>query len=337
MDSVPAGQRALVYVDARQHGYRWTLTRAGVRRPVSHGSGRAYVLNVRLPRSAGAGLYVLSLRSGSHRTSVPVLARAAASSAGSRARVLVVLPALTWQGRNPVDDDGDGIPNTLDDGGPIRLGRPLTGGLPAGWADESALIEYLIRAHLPFDLTTDISLIDGVGPGLKGHTGVVLAGSERWQSVALGTALRSFVQSGGRLLSIGTDSLRAGVNVRGGTASSPSAPASTDLFGVRPGPLVSHSHDLITVIDDGLGIFSTTSGAFPGFSSFQPLHPPRAAVAAGGTSAAGTSDQTTSIIGFPLGRGTVVEIGLPGFGSALAGNVDAQELVGRLWTVLRRG
>ena len=112
-------------------------------------------------------------------------------------------------------------------------------------------------------------------------------------------------------------------------AASSSAPADTDLFGVRPGRLVTRNHDLITVIQYGLGIFSTTSGAFPGYGSYQVLRAPKPPAAA-----AGTSDQTTSIIGFTSGRGTVVEIGLPGFGASLAGNVDAQELVGRLWTVL---
>ncbi len=27
---------------------------------------------------------------------------------------------MTWQGRNPVDDDGDGAPDTLDRGVPAR-------------------------------------------------------------------------------------------------------------------------------------------------------------------------------------------------------------------------
>ena len=46
--------------------------------------------------------------------------------------MLVVLPALTWQGHNPVDDNGDGLPDTLDAGVPIELDRPLADGLPAG-------------------------------------------------------------------------------------------------------------------------------------------------------------------------------------------------------------
>ena len=64
--------------------------------------------------------YELALRSGVHATSVPVVAHASRP-----ARVLVVLPALTWQGYNPVDDDGDGLPNTLSSGQPIKLGEAI--------------------------------------------------------------------------------------------------------------------------------------------------------------------------------------------------------------------
>ena len=40
--------------------------------------------------------------------------------------------STTWQGRNSVDDDGDGLPNLLDRGLPVRLARVLAGdGLPA--------------------------------------------------------------------------------------------------------------------------------------------------------------------------------------------------------------
>jgi hypothetical protein len=330
LDPVPTGGRALVYVDSRQHRYQWSLTRAGARRPIVHGSGRSVSLRVRLPLKPGPGLYVLAVRSGAHRTEVPLVASARRGS-DARRRILVVLPALSWEGENPVDDDGDGIPNTLLDGGPVRLGRPFALGRPGGVADEASLLAYLDQSRLRYDVTTDVGLLEKVGPALSAYRGVLLDGSERWQSVSVGSALRSYVQAGGRLASVGLDSLRRGVVVRAGIASHPSAPADTDLFGVRAGRLVIGNHDLITKIIDRLGIFSTTSGAFPGYSSFVVLQSPRPAM-----SSAGTSDQTTSIIGFGFGRGTVVEVGLAGFGSSLASNVDAQEFVGQLWGVLGR-
>ena len=50
------------------------------------------------------------------------------------AHVLVVLPALTWQGANPVDDNGDGLPDTLTTGDVDRP-RPAAGRrTPAGFA-----------------------------------------------------------------------------------------------------------------------------------------------------------------------------------------------------------
>ncbi len=328
----PAGSAAAVYVDARGEPYRWTLWRVGARRPSGRGAQRGYLLRVKLPPAQGAGLYQLVITSGAHRTDVPLLASYPAARHGPR--ILVVVPALTWQGRNPVDDPPqDGLPNTLDAGGPIELNRVLANGLPGGFADEAAFLAYLDRANLPYDLTSDIALIQGTGPTLAGHSGVVLAGTERWIPASLGTDLRSYVEDGGHVLSLGIDSLRRVVRIRGTTAVAPSAPASSDVFGARPGTVVINNTDLITVIEDGLRIFSGTSGAFQGYRSFEPIH-----VMAPGRllSAAGTTNSTQAIVGYQLGRGTVVDVGLVGFGSSLAHNLDARELVSRLWTLLRR-
>ncbi|MBV9917701.1 MAG: hypothetical protein JO153_14440 [Solirubrobacterales bacterium] len=331
MDPTPAGTHALVYVDARQRDYAWTLTRVGASTPVARGSGSAFTLRVHVPARERAGLYVLALRSGAHRTSVPLVVSNPQRGEGSSApqRVLVVLPALTWQGQNPVDDDGDGIPNTLRRGGPILLERPLANGLPQGFDDEAAILTYLDAHHLAYDLTTDLGLLDKVGPTLTRYRGVVLAGSERWQADSVGAALRTFAENGGRVLVAGVESLRQGVKVQGGRAFAPSAPAEGDIFAVRQGQLVTGSRDLIAVIRDRLGIFAGTSGAFPGFNSFQVLQPSRPPA-----SAAGTSDQTTSVVGFRFGLGTVVEIGLVGFGTSLASDVDAQQLLGKIWRLL---
>jgi hypothetical protein len=306
---------------------------------VAHGSVRSAAggvspaLRVRIP-AAGAGLYELAVRSGPHRTLVPLVA----ARRNPGARMLVVLPALTWQGENPVDDNHDGIPDTLARGGPVNLLRPLANGLPAGYEDEAAFLAYLDKAHLGYDLTTDLALAAGGGPPLNASRAVVFAGDERWLPANLGPRLRSYVQGGGRALSLGVDSLRRRATVtttaQSATAQHPVGPFGTDIFGARPGSLVTNNRDFILTIKDGLGIFATTSGAFSGFRTFQPfgdLPAPAGPIA----SAAGTSNQTPSIIGFPLGRGTVVEVGLPGFGMSLAGgNTDAQELVQRLWTVL---
>ena len=242
------------------------------------------------------------------------------------------MPALSWQGQNPGDEDGDGMPDTLDAGLPVSLARPLAHGLPAGFADEQALLAYLDKAHLPYDLTTDLGLIDHVGPQLAGHAAVVFAGGERWIPKSLGSALTSYVQGGGHVLSFGIDSFRRFVTVEKSTALDPTGPTAADLFGVRTGAFVTQSaSDLITVITDQLGLFSGTSGALPGFRVYQPL-----SVAAPGKvlSSAGATSTSPSIIGFGLGKGVVIELGLPGFTTQLGKNVDAQEFVNQVWKVI---
>lgn len=322
---VAAGSAATVLVDSRQQPYSWSLTRAGARKPTVSGGADYFALRAALPRS-GPGLYVLSLTSGPYRTAVPLVA-----SSPRPERVLVVLPALTWQGLNPVDDDGDGIPNTLAAGYPIRLERPLADGLPAGLDDEAGLLEYLDRFRRPYDLTTDLGLIEGVGPALAGHVAVVLAGDERWLPAATRSALRDYVLDGGRLLSVGADSLRAGVQVKGGSALDPTRESSTDALGAVFGPLT-HGGGVITVVDDGLGIFSGTAGALSISASYRPIL--RVAPPAKMASRAVANSGAAPIAGFRLGRGDVVEIAIEGFGSSLAHNPGARELLSRILTVL---
>jgi hypothetical protein len=333
LDPVPAGTRTEVAVDARGHGFHWVLYRAGQRRPITSGGQQpgSYLIRVRPPLDKGPGLYELSINAGPNRTRVPLITDAAN---GSR-KILVVLPALTWQGQNPVDDPPqDGIPNTLDDGGPIALQRVFADGLPSDWDEISALLTYLDKAHLGYDLTTDLGLIDGTGPTLSGHKGVVLAGSERWLPSSLSTGLRTYVQNGGRLLSLGIGSLQRGVTIKDHEAIDPTAPSATDALGGRPGALVTHSHDLITAVRDGLGIFTGTSQAFSGYSAFQPIAPPESAKVLSEAGTAATPQP--AIAGYSLGKGMVVDVGLVGFGSSLQHNVDGQDLLARLWAVLGR-
>ncbi len=329
LSAVPAGTSAMVFVDSRRRPYRWALRAVGRRAVLAHGGGSNVALSVHLP-AAGAGVYELAIRSGPQRTVVPLIAGAARGA--RRAGVLVVLPALTWQGENPVDDDGDGLPNTLAGGGPIALQRPLADGLPPDFPDEASLIAYLNKAHLHYDLISDLALLSDPGAALAARHGVVLAGAERWLPSAVSTALRNFVLGGGHVLSVGTGSLQRGVTVSGQHALDPTPAAAADAFGARPGASVSGNRELLTVISDGLRIFSGTSGAFAGVPAFQSMKPPGSE----SVSVAGTSPATPSIIGFGLGRGAVVEIGVDGFGSALPRSVDFQELLSRVWSQLSK-
>ncbi len=42
------------------------------------------------------------------------------------------------------------------------------------------------------------------------------------------------------------------------------------------------------------------------------------------------------MIGYRLGRGAVLDVGLPGFGTVVAHNVTAKDLVGHAWKFLQR-
>jgi hypothetical protein len=334
VDPVAGGARAHVFVDSRQRPYTWALRLAGDANIVHGGAGHSAALNIPLP--AHAGLYELAIRSGTNRTAVPIVAHGPRSHGP---RILVVLPALTWQGQNPVDGDGDGLPDTLGSGDTVGFERPFAQGLPQGFADEAALLTYLDHAHLAYDLTTDIGLIDGVGPGLSGHTGIVLAGSERWLPPSLGAPLRAYARKGLRVLSLGLDSLRRSVAISGsgltGQASSPTEPAVADALGATTGPFVARTPGVILSLTDGAGIFTGTSNAFPDFTAYEPITgtvPPAGKIA----SAAGPGAGAVAIAGFPYGAGLVVEVGVQHFGSLLGSSVDAQELVRGLWTLLSR-
>ena len=334
LQPVPAGSTATIFVDSRLHPYTWSLRDAGAGRVIDHGRrpGGAYELHVKLPART-AGLYELTLDSGHHTTTVPVVADATAG-ADARARVLVVLPMLTWQGENPVDDTGGGFPTTLTAGDRIALQRPLLDGLPGGFSEQSSLLHYLTEQHLPFQLTTDVALAEGAGAGprLDGHRGVILAGPFRWLPEDLVSNLRAYAQAGGRVLSIGASSLQAQAPLgqAGGTLTAgPPAPISPDPFGVHRGPVSTTAGELITAQSDPLGIFGRAM-ALSGFHSFQTINPPNGVAA----STAGVAAAAPTIVGFRSGRGRVVEVGLPGFASSLAHNVGSQQLLGRIWTLL---
>ena len=235
LEPVRAGERVEFFVDARRRSYRWSIRRVGIAHPVKKGSavpGRT--LAVRAPRDA-SGAYLLQLRSGRYSARVPFLVQAP-----ERARLLVVVPAISWLGVDKVDDDGDGLPDTLEAGGPVEWPRVLAGdqGLPATFADQTApLLVFLDRARIRYDLTSDIALARSRDPRATDREGVVLAGSLRWVPRALARRLRRYVEDGGRLASFGTESLRRGVRVGPNRLTRPTQPTPTDPFGARLEPL----------------------------------------------------------------------------------------------------
>jgi hypothetical protein len=330
-----SGSRAAVPVESPVAGFSWSLHHPGNSKVLASGSGPAgdAVIHVRMPRHH-AGLYSLTVSSGTQSQTVPLVA-AQAGKAAAHARVLVVLPMLTWMGNTQVDDTGDGIPDTLRAGDSVSLQRPLVDGPPAGFGADAQLLAYLSAHHLSFQLTTDVALSEDRGPSLADRGGVVLPEGENFLPAALEPILRGFVRGGGRALVLGTGDLSA-ISAISGFPASPHAGVPrltlTDLFGARRGPITPTGGEQISALSDPLGLFSDAS-AFSGFGQYQPIQPP-ADAQSGTVSAAGIGNGAPAIIGFRYGSGTVVEVGLPGFTASLSNSSDSDQLLGNAWQLL---
>ena len=332
---VAAGEQAAVAVSSGDKNFSWTVRRVGEREIRDRGRGTRSRL-VRFTAPGGkSGLYLFEVRTRSRKVAAPVVVQSQ-----QERDVLVVLPATTWQGLNPVDDDGDGRPDTLTAGLPARIGRPyVKGGLPAQLPkNEALLLAHLDRANHRYDLTTDVALARGEGPKLEGHRGVILAGDTRWLDAGVASALRRFVRGGGRLLSVGTGSLRRTVRLTpGGRAIGPTAATQRDLFGARlrgvqrsPSPV-----SLVNVVDD-IQLFAGTAGQFGGIDAYEETIDVRGGSAAIAAAAATDDGRRQVIVATRLGKGLVIRPGLPNFSAGLRSNAELAGLTERVWTLLAR-
>ena len=329
-----SGSDASVTVASPDVGYTWFLHRAGTSKVLAHGTGPAGSTHLSVPMPTHrAALYVLDVRAGSQSSAVPLVASKAGAAAAST-HVLVVLPMLSWIGDSPVDDTGDGLINTLSRGSAVRLDRPLVDGPPTSLADDAALLNYLDSHHKTYQLTTDVALAEGHGPSLNDRWGVVFPEGTRFLPASFKRDLPSFVRGGAHVMTLGVGTLQ-GTSELSGFPSDPraAAPVKTraDMFGAERGPLTSTDGALITELEDELGLFGNTT-VFTGFGEYQPIEPPAGVP----VSAAGVANGSAAIIAFRLGSGTVIQVGLPGFGTSLAHNVDSQELLDRAWSVLSK-
>ena len=279
---VTAGEKADFFVDSRARPYRWSIRRVGGKRPVRRGkvaAGAKGPLELRAPRGT-SGLYMVELQSGRHRTEVPFLVQAR-----ERATMLVVVPAITWLGTDPVDDPPlrDGMPDTLDraGGGRVRWPRVFASedGRPAGLSSQVApLLRYLDRNSIRYDLTSDLDLTLTDSPRASDRKAVLLAGSMRWVTRSLARRLRRYAQDGGHLAMFGPETLRRGVTLRANDAESggellrPTQPSAEDPFGARLDPV--RRPDAAQPLsqlggDPGYGLFVGTGGTLDGFSAFE--------------------------------------------------------------------
>ena len=286
---VTAGDKAQFFVDARQRAYRWDIRRVGGKRPVRRGkvpAGNAKPLRVRAPRGT-SGLYFLELQAGSARTSVPFMVQAR-----DRTDLLVVVPAITWLGTDPVDDPPllDGIPDTLDRAGGDRVRWPRVfaaeDGLPVGLMGEVApLLRFLDRSSIRYDITSDLDLTLSDNPRASDRKGVLLLGSERWVTRPLARRLRRYVTDGGHLATFGVDTLRRSVTLRTNGAETdgellrPTQPSPQDPFGATLEPLRRAKAPVgISQLagDPAFGLLTGSDGTLDGFSAFEESPPPDA-------------------------------------------------------------
>jgi hypothetical protein len=282
---------------------------------------------------------------GAQRTQVVVPVQARRPVSGTAARpsgVLVLLPVITWQGRNPVDDDGDGAPNTLDLGTPVRTFRVMGGdGLPQGFAQrEAPLLQWLDRTRRRYDVQTDLGLLLGRGPALTGHHGVLIAGDARWLPTRVQQELRAFARRGGTVVSVGIDSLRRTVRLDAqGRLTDPSRPQPADLFGAKLGPVVTKTTNLVNFQDDPqVQLFHGAGGLFTDVPAWEPTL--KTGTEANLVARAVTGDPQSPrdvIVAVRFGKGLVVRPGFPAFTTRLSTNDPAvTALMARMWTLLSR-
>ncbi len=136
------------------------------------------------------------------------------------------------------------------------------------------------------------------------------------------------------MLSLGVDSLRRRVTVSGERALHPSGPAAVDAFGARLVALAAKTAAPVTVTIDGLGLFTGVPAPLAGLRTYQPVM----FVAAPGKveSAAAPTGGSSAIVGYRLGSGIVVDLGVPGFGAVLSHDAGARALIDRIWAVVSK-
>lgn len=332
--AIKARERASVAVESAGERFTWQVRRVGSPAIRDSGSGtRSRIVHFDAP-GGKSGLYLFEVRTRSRRTAAPVVVT------GRQARdVLVVLPLTTWQGLNPADDDGDGRPNTLAAGLPVKLARPFVkdGIPPQIRRHEALLLAQLDRRGRRYDLTTDVALARGEGPQLGDHRGVILAGDTRWLDTRAAARLRNYVRDGGRLLSVGTRSLRSSVRFTpGGRAISPTLPTARDLFGARLGPVIRPAAPVSLVgSTDRIDLFSGTTGLFSGLGAYEPTIDVRGGANAVLSAAATQDTDRQVIVAVRSGKGIVIRTGLPEFSAGVRENAELAELLDRTWTLLR--
>jgi N,N-dimethylformamidase beta subunit-like protein/flagellar hook capping protein FlgD len=338
-DVVTAGSVARMRVGPFDRSLDFVLSRLGNPKPIRRGERIGGAFSIHVPADAVTGMYLVRVRAGRHRGVWPLAVAGLPETkrAAQRPRPLLVLPTITWQGRSPWDDDGDGFAETLEDSRAVRLGHPYArAGFPPGFVAQTApLLDFLERARLRYDLTTDVSLARGEGPALGNAPGVAFAGDARWLPPGLLRRLREYVRDGGKVASFGGDSFRRSVALDGDVLRNPSRPRRTDAFGERTEPTRTDVGAPMQVYQDELGIFSGLDAFVGDFTVFEQSF----GLADGATprEAAGRDPTHPAFVAYDLGDGLVVRAGTPQWARELREarlSIEIPRATRRIWDLL---
>jgi len=341
LEVVPAGAVANLEVGPIDRSIDFVMSRLGDPTPIRKGGRIAGRFRVRVPSNAKTGLYVVRVRAGRHRAVWPIAVAGLpqVKRAADRPRPLVVLPAISWQGLNAVDDDFDGFVDSFPRARSLRLDRPFAGGeLPLRFEAEVApLLRYLDRERLAYDLTTDLSLARGKGPALGNAPGVAFAGSALWLPEPLLGRIRDEVEDGLRVASFGADAFRRTVRIEGDRLVAPHR-RRVNAFGEITTPLDEPTPAPLTVFEDGLGIFEGLDEFIGDFTRFEQSED--LPTAARPIASAGRDPSQPAFVAFGLGGGLVIRSGTPQWArelneSALSDEVPA--VTKRIWRLLGQG
>jgi hypothetical protein len=341
LEVVDAGSLATLEVGPFDRSFEFAVSRFGSPKIVRRGGRIGGRFRVRIPRETRTGVYLVRVRAGRQRAVWPIAVTGLPQSrrARGRPRPLVVLPAMSWQGLNPVDDDHDGFADTLPESRAVRLDRHFAGGgLPPRFgAGVAPLLRYLERERLAYDLTTDLALARREGPALGNAPGVAFAGSALWLPADLSRRLRDYVADGGRVASFGADALRRTVRLGELSLRDPSGRRLQDAFGERT-TLLRTGPSPLGVFADELGLFEGLTSLIGEFTVFEPSRGlPREAEQ---LASAGRDTGEPAFVAYRLGHGMVIRSGTPQWSRELTESrlsVEVPQVTKRIWRTLANG
>lgn len=324
VEPVRAGRNIILRVAAPVGGYKWRLSAGGA--TLARGSSRGRRLVVKAP-SGSAGLALLTVTAKDPVAGDRGLARTPlAISSGGGAKLLIVQPSIAWQAANPVDINGDGFPDPFDslpEGRQIRvsLSRFLAraSGPPGFGAQEGALSDFVSQlGGVRAQTTTDAALARSPEALLRGRSAVLFTGDERWLPAATGTALRKFVEDGGKVAFTSLAAFRRTVSLTVTQLIGPSEARGRNIFG-ESSSLVNEAAAPVVPFVDELNLLPGPTGLFTGFEQSR-LLPSEAKV----LTSAGRVEESPALVAYKLGKGTVIRVGVRGWSAAIAENASVR-------------